>query len=79
MESTIQYLKESGDDELASVFAKGIHDYQNPKYAKNYDYPKEWLEEAKEIDEWISEQEDWLWKWEYDILIKNRDSILKIK
>ncbi len=76
IESTLQYLKSSGDDELASIFAKGIHDYQNSVYAENYNYPETWLEESVEIDEWIWEHEDWLWKWEYDILIKNRDSIL---
>lgn len=76
MKTTIQYLRIGGDNELADIFEMGMHDYQNPQYAKNYDYPEEWLEEADEIDEWISEHEDWLWKWEYDILIMNRDSIL---
>lgn len=76
MKATTQYLRISGDNELANIFEKGMHDYQNPKYAKNCDYPEEWLEEADEIDEWISKHEDWLWKWKYDILVMNRDSIL---
>lgn len=74
---TIQYLRENGDYELADVLEKGVHDYQDPKYGENYDYPEEWLKEADKIDEWISEHEDWLWKWEYDILVMNRESILK--
>ncbi|MBS6955349.1 MAG: hypothetical protein KH230_19210 [Enterocloster asparagiformis] len=76
MKITAQYLRAGGDNELADIFEKGIHDYQNPKYAKNYDYPEEWLEEADEIDQWISAHEDWLWKWEYHILATNRDRIL---
>lgn len=76
MKTTIQYLRMRGDNKLADIFEKGIHDYQNPKYSPNYDYPEEWLEEADEIDKWISKHEDWLWKWEYDILIMNRDNIL---
>lgn len=78
MEITARYLRVSGDNELADIFEKGIHDYQNPKYAPDCDYPEEWLEEADEIDDWISKHEDDLWKWKYNILIMNRDSILNI-
>lgn len=76
MEMTVSYLRTDGKQELADIFEKGIHDYQNPEYAKNYDYPEEWLEGAAEIDDWIAEHEDYLWKWEYDILIMNKDSIM---
>lgn len=75
MKTVVRYLRMSGDNELADIFEKGIHDYQNPQYAKKCDYPEEWLEEAEEIDLWISEHEDWLWKWEYNILVVNRKSI----
>lgn len=78
MEITVRYLRVSGDNELADIFEKGIHDYQNPKYVPDCDYPEEWLEEADEIDDWISKHEDDLWKWKYNILIMNRDSILNI-
>lgn len=78
IEITARYLRVNGDNELADIFEKGIHDYQNPKYVPDCDYPKEWLEEADEIDDWISKHEDDLWKWEYNILIMNRNSILNI-
>ena len=74
MKTVVQYLRMSGDNELADIFEKGIHDYQNPQYVKKYDYPEEWLEEAEEIDLWISEHEDWLWKWKYNILVVNEKS-----
>lgn len=70
MEKTICYLRMNGDNELTDIFEKGIHDYQNPKYRNNYDYPEEWLKEADEIDDWISVHEDYLWKWEYNLLTK---------
>lgn len=73
---TLQYLKLNNENELAAIFEKGIHDYQNPKYAENYNYPEEWIKESEQIDEWISVHEDWLWKWEYNLLVMNKDSIL---
>lgn len=75
MKITAQYLRVSGNKELADIFEQGIHDYQSPEYANNYEYPKEWLEEADKIDEWISEHEDSLWKWEYDILVMNLEKL----
>ena len=51
MKTTIEYLREEGNYELVSFFEKGMRDYQNPKYKENFCYPKEWLEEADEIDE----------------------------
>lgn len=76
MRITVEYLRETGEEELADIFEKGIHDYQNPQYAQNYDYPEEWLEEASGIDDWIWQHQDDLQKWEYNTLIINKDSIL---
>ena len=62
MEITVRYLRSGREKELADIFEKGIHDYQNPRYASDYNYPQEWLEEAGEIDDWILTHEEWLWK-----------------
>lgn len=48
---TLQYLVQTGQTELADVFSRGIHDYQNPKYALNYNYPDAWMEESDVIDD----------------------------
>ena len=72
IELTIQFLTERGDRELASIFRYGAHDYQNPKYAGNWKYPEEWIEEAREIDQWITEHETWLYGWERGLLLENQ-------
>ena len=76
--SVLQFLKENGDNELAQILEKGMHDYQNPVYAENFDYPEEWIKEADEIDKWIMEHEDWLWKWKYKLLIDNKECLTAI-
>lgn len=72
---TIEFLKETENKELCGIFSFGVHDYQNPKYAENFDYPDEWIEESGRIDDWISEHEDWLYNWERELLLKYRDVI----
>lgn len=74
--AVLAFLRENNDIDLADVFEKGVHDYQNPVYAENYDYPEAWIEESEEIDQWIWEHEDWLWQWEYRLLIDNISLIL---
>lgn len=69
------YVRKQGDRELADVLEKGLHDYQDPRYAKGWDYPKEWLEEAAEIDDWIEAHRDDLWEWEYRILMAHKDCL----
>lgn len=44
---TLEFLKQEKEDELESMFAYGIHDYQNPRYAEDFEYPEEWMEEAQ--------------------------------
>ncbi|WRS28486.1 hypothetical protein U6B65_04970 [Oscillospiraceae bacterium MB08-C2-2] len=76
IQSTVQYLKQSGEQELADIFVYGLHDYHNSQhgYGENQIlYPEEWIEEALKIDNWISAHEEWLYQWERDLLIKNKD------
>ena len=42
------------------MIEKGIHDYQNPQYAEDFEYPEEWITESEEIDAWITEHDGWL-------------------
>lgn len=76
-ERVLSYLKANNEGEMASVYARGIHDYANEKYQENYDYPEEWLDEADEIDEWISDNEVSLYKWMYDLILNHKSEVLK--
>ena len=78
MDLTLQYLEQTENDVLAGIFRYGIHDYQNPQYAGNYNYPKTWIDESGEIDEWIREHEEWLFAWERKLLIDNRELICSL-
>lgn len=75
---TLDFFKKSGDEDIAAIFSYGIHDYQNPKYAKNYDYPKEWIEQSDKIDKWIAEHEEFMIQWEQKLLVNNKDLICSI-
>lgn len=75
LEETIRYLQQHGDRELKEIFAYGIHDYQNPKYRENFNYPKNWITESEKIDDWIAAHETWLWEWERTLLLENRERI----
>ena len=75
IELTAKFLEETGEKEFADIFRYGIHDYQNPKYAENFDYPDEWIEEAEKIDEWINQHSNWLYDWERKLLLDNKDLI----
>lgn len=75
MNNTVRYLKQTGKRDLASIFEKGIHDYQNPKYAANFEYPTEWMVEAEAIDDWIMSNKKLVISWQQAILRECRDSI----
>lgn len=75
VDMTLKFLEQTGNDPLAGIFRLGIHDYQNPKYAGNCDYPEEWMEEADQIDAWVATHEDWLYGWEKKLLNDNREQI----
>lgn len=40
-ERVLSFLRTNHEEEMASVYACGIHDYANEKYQGNYDYPEE--------------------------------------
>ena len=78
IEIALQYLKESGAEEMAEVLALGMHDYQNPKYAENFDYPEEWIEKSEKIDSWISDNQKYIIEWERRLLMDNRELICSL-
>ena len=74
---TLQFLNQTGEQELASIFAYGVHDYQNPKYA-DCGYPQTWIDESEEIDKWIFKHEDFLYRWEQTLLLDNKELICSL-
>lgn len=71
--TTLQFLEKSGETELASIFRLGAHDYKNPIYSDNFDYPEDWITEADTIDEWIKNHEKKLYLFERSLLLDNRE------
>ena len=63
---------------MAEVLASGIHDYQNPKYVENFDYPEEWIEESDKIDSWINDNHKCIMEWEHKLLMDNRELICSL-
>ena len=76
-ERVLSFLKATNEEEMASVYGCGIHDYANEKYQKNYDYPEEWFDETDKIDKWISDNEVYLYKWMYDLILNHKSEVLK--
>lgn len=76
--TTSEYLVQKGQIELAAIFNSGIHDYQNPQYAQNYDYPNEWMEESDLIDSWIMVHIKQLNEWKRELLLENRNIIINL-
>ena len=76
IQEAVLYLKAQEDNELACMLEKGIHDYQNPIYSENYNYPDEWITESEQIDDWISDHPDWLRRWLYTFLLDNKEQII---
>ncbi|MBD5519124.1 MAG: hypothetical protein HDR07_11830 [Lachnospiraceae bacterium] len=77
-ERVLSFLKTNGEEEMANVYACGIHDYTNERYQKNYDYPEEWFDEAERIDEWISGNEGYIYKWMYDLILGHKSEVIKL-
>ncbi len=75
---TLEYLRQAGQNEWAVIFESGIHDYQNPQYAGNYDYPESWIEESGAIDNWIWRNEEKIIDWERRVLLENREMICSL-
>lgn len=76
-ERVLSFLKTQKEEEMASIYAYGIHDYSNIKYQENYNYPEEWFDEADKIDKWISDNEAYLYKWMYDLILEHKSEILE--
>ena len=74
----LSFLKANGEEEMADVYACGIHDYANEKYQENYDYPEEWFDEAEEIDDWISANAEYIYEWMYDLILEQKSEVLKL-
>ena len=77
-ERVLSFLKANGEEEMADVYACGIHDYANERYQNNYDYPEEWFDEAEEIDDWISANEGYIYKWMYSLILEQKSEVLKL-
>ena len=78
IQKAVVYLKQHNDTELAYIIESGIHDYQNPVYLNDFEYPEEWISESEEIDKWIDEHRDWLCQWLYNFLIANEKIIVDL-
>lgn len=76
-ERVLSFLKNDREEEMASVYACGIHDYANVKYRENCDYPEEWFDGADKIDKWISDHDEYLYKWMYDLIMNHSREVLK--
>lgn len=79
-EKVREYLRNLGETELADIYASGIHDYADPQYTKDgeYDYPDEWLTEAETIDDWIDENNNFIYSLKRSIILDNREVLLDL-
>lgn len=78
IQDAVLYLKAQEDNELACMLEKGIHDYQNPIYFGNFNYPDEWITESEQIDDWISNHTAWLRRWLYTFLMEKKEQIIAL-
>ncbi len=76
-ERVLSFLKANGEEEMADFYACGIHDYANERYQNGSDYPEEWFDETEEIDEWIRDNEGYIFKWMYDLILEHKSEVLK--
>lgn len=74
----LSFLKANNEEEMASIYAYGIHDYANEKYQKDEEYPEEWFDEADKIDQWIGDHEEYLYQWMYNFMIHHQNEVLKL-
>ena len=78
-ERVLSFLRSNNEEEMADIYALGIHDYANERYQENYDYPEEWFDEAEKIDKWISDNEGHIYKWMYNLILENKSEVLKLE
>lgn len=74
-ERVAKYLKSQCEYDMADIYAYGIHDYYN---VKNGEYPDEWLDESDKIDNWIYENEYYIYQWKKDLISSHKNEILKL-
>ena len=72
----VNHLNSLGENELAAMINKGIHDYRNSQYSDMCDYPEEWVNDCIAIDRWIREHKKQLMQSLYNFLIENEDKIV---
>lgn len=75
-ERVAEYLKSQGEYDMADIYAYGIHDYQ--KYTEISEYPEKWIDEANKIDDWIYENENYIYLWKKNLILNHRDEILNL-
>lgn len=77
-ERVISLLKTNGEKEMADIYACGIHDYANERYQTDHDYPGEWFDETEKVDEWISDNDEYIYQWMYDLILEHKSDVLKL-
>ena len=77
LEATAKYFYDHGNNELAKFISDNIHDYSNPKYQENFDYPNEWINESEKFDKWLSDHKKDIYQIEYNLLKLYKDSYTK--
>lgn len=77
IQTTVQYLKAFGPEEFATMYAFGVHDYQNPHY-RNCSYPETWISESTIIDDWIFKHEQQIWEWQRRLLLAEKEAIVAL-
>ena len=78
LERVKTYLEAQGEKEMADIFSIGIHDYTAPEYGQNFGYPQKWLEEAENIDNWIYDNEEYIYNWKRRLVSSHKDEFLKL-
>lgn len=78
-ERVLSLLRSKNEKDMAAIYAYGIHDYANAEYQGNFNYPKEWIDEADRIDKWISDHEAFLYRWRCDLILNYKNEILKLE
>lgn len=77
-ERVLSFLRANGEKEMADIYAHGIHDYADGRYQKNYDYPEEWLNDSDKVDGWLMDNEEYIYKWMYDLIMEHKNEILRL-
>ena len=77
LKDTVEYLNHIGENQMAVVFAYGVHPYDDRRY-DDFHYPLEWIDDSDEIDDWISANENKIISVQKNIILSNKDIIKSI-